>query len=275
MALTLSVLSLLMAAIVWWLFRQMVNVQPWQAHLAVQDAHPGVLARPAAKTALLVFLGVATSLFGLFIGAYAMRLNFLDWNPIPQPRLLVANTAVLIVASLSMEWTAFAARRADLDRVRKGLIVSGALTAAFVIGQLVVWHQLSNAGYFLATSAATAFFYLLTAVHGVHVLGGLVAWGRTTARAWSREEDPARIRLGVELCAIYWHFLLVIWSCCSPYSRRTTWDSQYARRRFRYDAIRESTIGGDRTHGATRSGRHGPGRNPGDGPAERRCGFLV
>jgi cytochrome c oxidase subunit III len=47
-------------------------------------------------------------------------------------------------------------------------------------------------------------------VHGAHVLGGLVAWGRTTARV-RQGGDPARIRLSVELCAIYWHFLLLVW----------------------------------------------------------------
>ena len=210
MTLTLGFLALLMGAIVWWLFRQTINVQPWQAQLAAHDVHCAILERPVAKTALLVFLAVATSLFTLFIGAYAMRLNFLDWTPIPQPRLLMANTAVLIVASLAMEWTAFASRRGDIDRVRKGLLVSGALTFAFLIGQLIVWRQLAGAGYFLSTSAAAAFFYLLTAVHGVHVAGGLIAWGRSSIRAWGGG-DAARIRLGVELCAMYWHFLLAIW----------------------------------------------------------------
>ncbi|HTN50468.1 MAG TPA: cytochrome c oxidase subunit 3 [Burkholderiaceae bacterium] len=210
MTLTLVVLALLMGAIVWWLLRQTVNVQPWNAQLAVQDAHPAVLARPAAKTALWVFLGVATALFALFISAYAMRLNYLDWAPLPQPRLLMANTAVLIVASLTMEWTVFAARRGDAERVRKGLLAAGALTIVFLAGQLVVWKQLGDAGYFLASSAATAFFYLLTAVHGVHVLGGLVAWTRTVGRV-RRGEAAGRVRLSVELCAIYWHFLLIVW----------------------------------------------------------------
>ncbi len=210
MTLTLVFLALLMGAIVWWLFRQTVNVEPWNAQLAVRDVHASALSRPAAKTALGVFLAVATSLFALFISAYAMRLDYLDWTPIPQPQLLMANTAILIVASLAMEWTAFAARRGDLDRVRKGLVASGLLTAGFLVGQVVVWRQLSSAGYFLTTSAATAFFYLLTAVHGAHVLGGLVAWGRTTARV-RQGGDPARIRLSVELCAVYWHFLLVVW----------------------------------------------------------------
>ena len=61
-----------------------------------------------------------------------------------------------------------------------------------------------------STNAATSFFYLFTAVHGLHVLGGLVAWVRATARAW-RGADPARARLGVELCATYWHYLLAVW----------------------------------------------------------------
>lgn len=213
MTITLMFLAVLMGAIVWWLLRQTVNVRPWDAGLAVQDAHGAVLARPTPKMALWMFLAVATSLFALFISAYAMRLNFLDWRPLPQPRLLMANTAILIVASLAMEWTAFAARRGDVDRVRKGLIAGGVLTAGFIAGQLVVWQQLAAAGYLMTTSAATAFFYLLTAVHGAHVLGGLVAWTRSAARAWGRTgaADLARLRMGVELCAMYWHFLLAVW----------------------------------------------------------------
>jgi cytochrome c oxidase subunit 3 len=207
---TLVFLALLMGAILWWLFRQTVNVQPWVADGPAQDMHAGVLARPTAKTALIVFLGVATSLFALFISAYAMRIQFLDWRPLPQPRLLIFNTAILLVASLAMEWTAFAARRGSLQSVRNGLLASGLLTFGFLAGQLWVWKQLSDAGYFLATSAATGFFYVLTAAHGVHVLGGLVAWVRSSARARHGADFP-RIRLGVELCAIYWHFLFVVW----------------------------------------------------------------
>jgi len=203
-------LSLLMGAILWWLFRQTVNVQPWQAQVALPELQRAAPARPPAKTALWVFLAVASSLFALFISAYAMRLSFLDWSPLPQPRLLMLNTAFLVSASLAMEWTVFAARRADLGGVRRGMAASGVLTVGFLAGQLFVWKQLNDAGYFAVTSVASAFFFLLTAVHGLHVLGGLVAWVRASARAW-QVSDPARIRLGVELCAIYWHFLLAVW----------------------------------------------------------------
>jgi cytochrome c oxidase subunit 3 len=211
MTITLVFLACLMAAVVWWLLRQSLNVEPWAAQgAAVQDVYADVLARPPAKTALIVFLAVATSLFALFISAYAMRIQFGDWQPLPEPRLLTWNTAVLVASSLAMQWAVVAARRSDQAGVRKGLAVGGALAALFLLGQLLVWQQLSEAGYFVASSAATGFFYLLTAVHGAHVIGGLVAWWRSATRARSKLPLP-RLRLGVELCAIYWHFLLLVW----------------------------------------------------------------
>ena len=128
----------------------------------------------------------------------------------PRPRLLVLNTALLVGASLAMQWTVMAARRGEVADVRKGLAAAGVLTVGFLVGQLVVWQQLRGAGFFVSSSAATAFFYLFTAVHGLHVLGGLVAWARASRRVW-RGSDPARSRLAIELCATYWHYLLAVW----------------------------------------------------------------
>lgn len=209
MTIGLVFLSLVMAGILWWLFRQTINVQPWQAQAALPEL-AGPAARPAAKVALWVFLGVATSLFVLFVSAYAMRLGLADWSPLPRPRLLVLNTALLVGASLAMQWTVYAVRRGEHARVLRGLAASGVLTLGFLAGQLVVWKQLDTAGYLVTTNAATSFFYLFTAVHGLHVIGGLVAWGRASLRA-ARDADPTRTRLAVELCATYWHYLLLVW----------------------------------------------------------------
>jgi cytochrome c oxidase subunit III len=209
MTIGLVSLTLMMAVIVWWLIRHTINVQPWQAQIVDLPAQEPA-ARPAVKTALWVFLGVATSLFVLFVSAYAMRLGLADWSPLPRPRLLVLNTALLVGASLAMQWTVHAARREAGPDVRRGLLASGLLTVGFLAGQLVVWKQLSGAGFIVSSSAAAAFFYVFTAVHGLHVLGGLVAWLRAVLRAW-RGSDPAAIRLGAELCATYWHYLLAVW----------------------------------------------------------------
>lgn len=210
MTIGLVFLSLLMAVIVWWLMKQTLDVQPWQAQAVLPDAHIAAPARPLAKIALWVFLGVASSLFVLFVSAYAMRLAYGDWAPLPRPRLLLANTVFLLAASLAMQWTVTMARRDETLRMQQGLWASGALTAAFIAGQLLVWQQLGAAGFHVSSSAATGFFYLLTAVHGLHVLGGLVAWARAALRL-RRGADPARTRLAIELCATYWHYLLGVW----------------------------------------------------------------
>lgn len=210
MTIGLVFLSLLMAVIVWWLMKQTINVQPWQAQAALPEGHIAAPSRPLAKIALWVFLGVASSLFVLFVSAYAMRLAYGDWAPLPRPRLLVANTVMLVAASLAMQWTVSMARREDAARTQQGLWASGGLTLAFIAGQLLVWKQLSAAGFYAWTSAATGFFYLLTAVHGLHVLGGLVAWARAALRL-RRGTAPGRTRLAIELCATYWHYLLAVW----------------------------------------------------------------
>ena len=67
------------------------------------------------------------------------------------------------------------------------------------------------AGYFLTANPANAFFYLLVALHGLHLSGGLVALGRSANRVWRGNYQRDAIRRSVGLCAAYWHFLLLIW----------------------------------------------------------------
>ena len=82
---------------------------------------------------------------------------------------------------------------------------------AFLAGQLVAWRQLSASGHFMANSPAIAFFYLLTAVHGLHLLGGLFVWGKTVVRMAQPGVELLDVALSVELCTVYWHYLLLVW----------------------------------------------------------------
>ena len=195
----------------WWLSQQRLAAKPWlEEGLAADFREHSLSSPPAAKVGLGVFLAVAGSLFALLISAYSMRTGMADWRTLPVPRLLWFNTGVLVVSSVALHWAYLAVRRNDLESVTAGLLVGGASAVAFLIGQLLVWQQLDVSGYFLANNPANAFFYLITATHGLHLIGGLVALGRTGARVW-RGVDPIRLRLSVELCAIYWHFLLLVW----------------------------------------------------------------
>jgi cytochrome c oxidase subunit III len=201
----------IMAIIVWWLVRQTVNVKPWMEQRPIEIVHgDGALSLPLVKVGLGVFLAVVTSLFALLISAYHMRMMGEDWTRLAVPRVLWLNTAVLILASVAMQRTRGAARRGQLDRVKSGLIAGGALTFSFLAGQLWAWQQMDAAGYFLTANPAYSFFYLLTALHGLHLLGGLWVWGKTTAKVL-RGIEVGKVRLSVELCTVYWHYLLLVW----------------------------------------------------------------
>jgi cytochrome c oxidase subunit 3 len=195
----------------WWLSQQRLTAKPWlEEGVLVDLREEGTSSLPAAKIGLGVFLAVVGSLFALFISAYSMRMNLVDWRTLPVPALLWFNTGVLVLSSVALQWAYMAARRDDIDGVIVGLCAGGATAVTFLIGQLLAWRELSIAGYFLASNPANSFFYLITAVHGLHLTGGLVALGRTTAKVL-RGAAAAQIRLSVELCTIYWHFLLVVW----------------------------------------------------------------
>ena len=195
----------------WWLSQQRLTAKPWLEEGPIGEFPGGdAMTWPAAKIGLGVFLAVASALFVLFISAYSMRMNVVDWRALPVPRLLWLNTGVLVLSSVALQWSYVAARRRDAEGVMIGLLAGGASAVVFLAGQLLAWHQLNAAGYFVASNPANSFFYLLTAVHGLHLTGGLVALGKTSARVW-RSSEIADMRLSVELCAIYWHFMLLVW----------------------------------------------------------------
>ncbi|PWC52415.1 cytochrome-c oxidase [Azospirillum sp. TSO22-1] len=170
----------------------------------------GRLPLPTPRVGLLVFLAVVTVLFSLLVSAYLMRMALGDWVPMPVPPLLWANTLVLVLSCAVLHGAWAGARRGRLAAARTGFLAAGAGTAAFLVGQLVVWRQLDAAGFLVATNPANTFFYLLTALHGLHLLGGLVAWGRTAIRL-GPDADLFRLRQSIGLCTVYWHFLLLVW----------------------------------------------------------------
>ena len=189
-----------------------LTAKPWvTAQARVDNLHQGgTFSLPTAKLGLRVFFAVVTVLFLLLIMAYGVRMEFEDWRPAPQLSLLWLNTAMLVLSSFAMQWAQIAARCGKIDGVWIGLLAGGVFAAAFLGGQILAWRQLNMMAAFDITNPAIGFFFLITALHGLHLLGGLVAWGRTTAKVW-RGFDVAHVRLSVELCTVYWHFLLLIW----------------------------------------------------------------
>lgn len=178
---------------------------------SVDDLYAGGAASGhAKKIALEVFLAVVAVLFMLLVIAYSGRMAYEDWRPAPQVSLLWANTFVLILSSVALQWAHYSVRRGAMRAMRVGLLATGAFTVVFLFGQLLAWRQLGMLVYFELTNPAIAFFYLITGLHGLHLLGGLVAWGKTVAKVWAKF-NVIQIAHSVELLTIYWHFLLLVW----------------------------------------------------------------
>jgi len=168
------------------------------------------------RVGLFVFLGVVTSLFLLFMIIYNERAEFPDWRPIADSRLLWFNTALLVIGSAALQLARNAAGHGRLSGIRINLTAAGVFTIAFLVGQIYAWNQLTAAGHFMATNPADAFFYLLTGLHGVHLLGGLFVWAKATTNAWQKPDpedvsQAAGLHLSVQLCSVYWHYLLLLW----------------------------------------------------------------
>ena len=202
-----------MAIFVWYMVMQRVTAKTWLEQGAAVDTRnlgdSGFSPYVAGKLAMWVFMVVITSLFMLFITAYHMRMALGDWQPLPEPGILWFNTFILAAASVALQIARQGLGRNNL-RVRVSFVAGGILALAFIVAQLLVWQQLMSSGYVVAGNPANSFFYLLTGLHGVHLLGGLVVWGRGAIRLL-QGDPPEGLRLNIESCTVYWHYLLLLW----------------------------------------------------------------
>lgn len=201
----------LAAVAIWWLTQQRLTAKPW-LESGSTDAYPRTEA-PAIEPAKLgvgVLLAVIGAMFMLLVSAYFMRMVYADWQAPPMPGVLWINTAMLALASIALQCAVAAVHGGQLSNLRLALVAGTLASLAFLGGQLIAWRDLAAGGYFAIDNPAISFFYMMTALHGLHVLGGLVALGRTDFRVW-RSVPASRLTLSVELCALYWHGLFVVW----------------------------------------------------------------
>jgi len=155
-------------------------------------------------------LATVAMLFAAFTAAILMRRTGTDWDRMALPSIVWINTVLLLVSSVAIE-RARAAIRNDREpaaiRQLNAALLFGVL---FLAGQLAAWYALARQGVFLPSSPHASFFYMLSAVHGLHVVGGLGALVWTRRRA-ARGDYRAGHAAGLLHAAIYWHFVGLVW----------------------------------------------------------------
>jgi cytochrome c oxidase subunit 3 len=200
-------------------FFKTLGEKPWLAQTGeiaiINNAEQSIL---KGKTALKFFLAVVGVVFFLFTVTFLSRTQFPDfmalsgepWQPFTNPIQLWYNTAALLLGGIALQGAKFSAKNNHFNKALIGIIIGIFFTLLFLIGQLLVWTQLYDLGYVLTSNPANSYFYLFTAVHGLHILGGLVALSYVTFQ-FIRKNGTAKLSSGISLCATYWHFLFVVW----------------------------------------------------------------
>jgi len=131
-----------------------------------------------------------------------------DWRPIQLPSILYANTIILVASSMALQLA-----RAYVDearRFKRYLIATLAFGLAFVAGQLIAWRELVLKGLYAATNPGGFFFYFITAIHALHLLGGILALSWLALRA-RRLRAAGTVDIATDVVALYWHFMDGLW----------------------------------------------------------------
>ena len=192
---------------------KLLSQKPWEAsQAAIDNQHDGkTLYLSKAKLGVRTIMVVSTVIFSLFVVSYSDRMLVHDWRSLSEPWLLWINTVILIFTSFVFHKAKIFSDQNQFEKTKNTLLLVGFLSFAFITGQLLVWQYYVNLGQYASTNPANAFFYLFTALHGLHLLGGLFFWGRATTKLFTKNYSILKIKQAIELCAIYWHFLLIVW----------------------------------------------------------------
>ena len=194
-------------------FFKLITQKPWEKSQSILDnEHDGkTLAVSKARLGVRTIMVVSTVIFSLFVISYSDRMLIHDWRNLSEPWLLWINTAILILTSFVFHKTKVFSQNNEFEKTKNSLFIVGFLNFAFITGQLLVWQYFVSLGQYASTNPANAFFYVLTALHGLHILGGLYFWAKVTIQLVKSNYNVIKIKQNIELCAIYWHFLLIVW----------------------------------------------------------------
>jgi len=200
---------------------QKLMEKPWEpsSDAAAIAIATGPTSRYVAQRMMLnIFLAIVSVVFMLFFVTFITHSQYPGfqalagepWKPFASTSSLWVNTLWLGLSSLAMHGGLVKTRQGASAQALIAMLLAAFFAVQFMLAQLGLWRDLSAMGYVLNANPANSYFYLMTAVHGLHLFGGLVVLVRAIVLLW-RGADLGRIQVSLKLCAIYWHYLLALW----------------------------------------------------------------
>jgi cytochrome c oxidase subunit III len=167
--------------------------------------------RRASFAGLFVLIAASTMVFAAFTSAFVVRRGLSDdWATMPKPSILFINTGVLLASSVVLDISRRALKKGNRSQFNFWWTLATALGILFLLGQAYAWRELKDAGVYVSTNPASSFFYVLTASHAFHLLGGVLALVYVDVQALRLRLGPAK-RTAIDVTAIFWHFLDGLW----------------------------------------------------------------
>ena len=189
--------------------------KPWEKDQAAIDSyHQGRTFNISTQTsAVIVIFGVSTVLFSLVFMGYLYSVpQEQDTRFLLRPNLLWFNTLVLFFVTYYFSKITNDLKKNNPTRIKKNLILVGALSYLFLFGQTFFWFQLMKSGKFVSTNSYFSSFYFFTALHGLHLLGGLFFWGKVCSKNLKlKQEEIISQKKSIDALSLYWTFLLIVW----------------------------------------------------------------
>ncbi len=189
--------------------------KPWDKEQAEIDSyHEGrTFDISNQKSAVIIIFGIATVLFSLIFTGYIYTLPpEQDTGYLLKPNLLWINTIVLLFVTYYFGKINNDLRRSEILQIKRNLIIVGALSYLFLIGQVIFWVQLMKSGNYVSTNTYFSSFYFFTALHGLHLLGGLYFWGKVSSRVIKLKNNQILDEeKNISALSLYWTYLLIVW----------------------------------------------------------------
>ena len=189
--------------------------KPWEENqVAIDSTHSGRTFNLSNQmSAVIIIFGVSTAIFSLIFTGYLYSLPpEQDTTFILKTSLVWINTVILIFVTFFFNKISSDLKKNYTDKIKKNLIYVGGLSYLFLFLQLILWYQLMKSGHFVDTNTYFSSFYFFTALHGLHLLGGLFFWGKVTSKIFKLEEkDYKNEEKSITALSVYWLFLFIVW----------------------------------------------------------------